>query len=117
MDSIECPHCKQHGTPHLWHYQPFLLGKLRYLKMQHICRYCGVVMYESGGQITGWGWVCLTALGYLLGVFFLQRTFPKLGLTLDHVIGPILYIFVYGILFLGVRKLYRYFKQSSQRPK
>ncbi|MFZ6876455.1 hypothetical protein ACO0LF_30755 [Undibacterium sp. Di27W] len=116
MDSIECPDCKHQGTPHLWHYQPFFLGKIRYQKTQHQCRICGSVMYESGGQITGFGWLCLIALAYLLGVYFLQRAFPGLGLNLGNVFNPIINIFIFGLLFLSVRKLIQFLRRNNRKP-
>lgn len=43
---MECPHCRRSVVPRLW-----LTGGdvLTYKTTQHLCPYCGVVMYETGG--------------------------------------------------------------------
>ena len=45
-ESIKCPHCGRSVVPHLW-----LTGGdfLTYKRTQHLCPFCGVVMYETGG--------------------------------------------------------------------
>ncbi len=45
-EGIECPHCGRAVVPRLW-----LTGGdfLKYKTTQHLCPYCGVVMYETGG--------------------------------------------------------------------
>ena len=58
MDKIQCPHCKANGIPHLWHYQPSM-ALFRFAKTQHICRLCGQVMYETGGQMNVLGYLAL----------------------------------------------------------
>lgn len=43
---IECPGCKRAVVPRLW----FTGGDyMSYIKTQHVCPFCGVVMYETGG--------------------------------------------------------------------
>lgn len=73
-------------------------------------------MYETGGEITGFGWICLIALGYLLGVFFLQRAFPSFDLSGVNVINTIVTIFIFGLWFLVFRKIIRYFRNKSRKP-
>jgi hypothetical protein len=58
MDSVKCSRCGKHSIPRLWHVRPFL-GSLRYMKIQHLCPFCGVCMYESGGQFTAVGKIIL----------------------------------------------------------
>lgn len=45
-ERIECPNCRREVVPRLW-----LTGGdfLTYKTTQHLCPYCGVVMYETGG--------------------------------------------------------------------
>lgn len=45
-ESIKCPHCGRSVVPRLW-----LTGGdfLTYIRTQHLCPFCGVVMYETGG--------------------------------------------------------------------
>lgn len=45
-ENIKCPGCKRAVVPRLW----FTGGDyMSYIKTQHVCPYCGVVMYETGG--------------------------------------------------------------------
>jgi hypothetical protein len=45
-EHIECPSCKRAVVPRLW----FNGGDfMSYMKTQHICPFCGIVMYETGG--------------------------------------------------------------------
>ena len=43
---VECPNCHRGVEPQLW-----LIGGdlLTYKRTQHLCPFCGVVMYETGG--------------------------------------------------------------------
>ena len=45
-EPIRCPHCGRAVVPRLW-----LTGGdfLTYKLTQHLCPFCGVVMYETGG--------------------------------------------------------------------
>lgn len=45
-DRITCNGCGREVVPRLWHYGG---GRLTYMKTQHLCPFCGVVMYETGG--------------------------------------------------------------------
>ena len=55
-NNIECPRCGHRVMPRLWHYSG---GSLSHMKVQHLCPFCGVVMYETGG---GMRWSCLLPL-------------------------------------------------------
>jgi hypothetical protein len=75
----------------------------RYLAIQHICPFCGVVMYESGGQITPLGWVaaiilaCVVVIG--LGAELRRST------DLFHIVGIIGSTLFWGyIIFRIVRR-------------
>jgi DNA-directed RNA polymerase subunit RPC12/RpoP len=45
-ERVRCPHCSRAVVPRLW-----LTGGdfLTYKTTQHLCPYCGVLMYETGG--------------------------------------------------------------------
>ena len=45
-DLIKCQNCGRSVVPRLW-----ITGGdfLTYMTTQHLCAYCGVVMYETGG--------------------------------------------------------------------
>jgi hypothetical protein len=47
-DGVVCPGCQREVMPRLWHYD---CGSLTYMKTQHLCPFCGVVMYETGGGV------------------------------------------------------------------
>ncbi|ARU54357.1 hypothetical protein OLMES_0251 [Oleiphilus messinensis] len=56
MDKVVCEDCGKSCIPRLWNYSPFLGGiyfiPVRHLKTQHLCAFCGICMYETGGEIT-----------------------------------------------------------------
>jgi ribosomal protein S27AE len=68
-DRIICPGCGRGVVPRLWHYGG---TSFTYARVQHLCPFCGLVMYETGGGIR-WGClapvlllvVVLAVLGYL----------------------------------------------------
>lgn len=51
MDTVKCGSCSGNVVPRLWHYGG---GIASYMKTQHMCPLCGVVMYETGGGIRTW---------------------------------------------------------------
>ena len=55
-NNIQCPKCGRRVVPRLGHYGG---GPLTYVKVQHLCPFCGVAMYESGGGVR---WGCLIPL-------------------------------------------------------
>lgn len=106
MDTIECPYCHKNSTPHLWHYRPFP-GPARYTKTQHICRFCGVVMYESGGGIRPIGWI------YALFLLILLTPIAALvpgGAALSAVFGLLQLGLMLFVGYLLVRFIIRKFK-------
>lgn len=76
-ERIACASCGRRIVPRLWHYGG---GRLSYMKTQHLCPFCGVVMYESGGGVR---WGCVTpalALLVLVGWFFILIIYLRLRL-------------------------------------
>lgn len=63
-ERVDCKNCGKKSTPRLWHIKG---GFFRRKRIQHICPYCGVVMYQTGGGV-GFGLIGLGAL-LLLAVF------------------------------------------------
>jgi hypothetical protein len=53
---IACRSCGRNIIPRLWHYGG---GRLSYARIQHICPFCGVVLYETAGGVR---WGCLLIL-------------------------------------------------------
>ncbi|UTV98299.1 hypothetical protein KDW99_13620 [Marinomonas rhizomae] len=61
-ERIDCNKCGKKCTPRLWHLKGgFFLRK----RIQHLCPYCGSVMYESGGGV-GLG---VIGLGVLFAIY------------------------------------------------
>jgi uncharacterized paraquat-inducible protein A len=54
-DRVGCPQCGRQVVPKLWHVRKMLA----YPVIQHVCPFCGVVMYETGGQPR---WGCIIAI-------------------------------------------------------
>lgn len=75
---VNCRNYNNTGSPHLWHYQPFL-ASFRYLKTQHICRACGTVMYETGGKISPVGWIKAFLSVYMLAGIVIVIGMPIMG--------------------------------------
>jgi hypothetical protein len=48
-EGVECPACKRAVTPRLWFTNE--RNPVAYRKAQHICLFCGVIMYETGGGV------------------------------------------------------------------
>jgi ribosomal protein S27E len=66
-ETIECPSCQRAVIPRLW----FTGGDyMSYMKTQHICPLCGIVMYETGGGYKR-GAVIATIVGVPLILFAL----------------------------------------------
>lgn len=47
-DRIACAGCGRRIVPRLWHYGG---GRLTYVRTQHMCPFCGAVLYETGGGL------------------------------------------------------------------
>lgn len=61
-EGVECPSCRRAVVPRLW-----LTGErnpVAYRKAQHLCPYCGVIMYETGGGVN---WAAVTILLIVFG--------------------------------------------------
>lgn len=74
-EGVRCPGCGRSVVPRLWHYGG---GALTYVKRQHLCPFCGAVMYESGG---GFRWGCLLPLiliPLVTGLIFILITLARL---------------------------------------
>lgn len=94
MDTIQCRHCQRHSVPHLWHYRPFFAA-FRYMKIQHICRFCGVVMYESGGGPTLLGKCLLGVFTLIFGLIFLSQEFHHVNFA------QVFFVIVLGAFNIG----------------
>ena len=112
MDKVECSQCGQNCVPRLWNYKPalsdFWIINLRYLKSQHLCPFCGVCMYESGGE--------LTLMGKLF-IFYVLIPLPIMVAIDDHDF-PVWSYIVYCLLvtplvwFKKTREIIRRYKKS-----
>lgn len=97
--NIVCPSCNSRCVPRLWHYNPSFAG-FRYMKTQHLCPFCGVAMYETGGQLRPFGKIALLffilpiVISFSIGItteFCGQRVSGIFGILGDLVL---LYFFV-----------------------
>lgn len=98
MDTITCNSCNRKVVPRLWHYRLWtdrLLANrffnVEYMKTQHICPLCGVIMFETGGGMTlpakivfgffGFmlAWLVLTSMAQSL--FFPAKPTPAVSCT------------------------------------
>jgi hypothetical protein len=61
-DLITCSGCGRQVVPRLWHYGG---GTFAYMRTQHLCPFCGAVMYETGGGVK---WGCLAPVLLLIFV-------------------------------------------------
>lgn len=61
-------------VPRLWHYGG---GALSYAKIQHLCPFCGTVMYETGGGVKLGCLAPLLILPLLAGLLFILITFMQ----------------------------------------
>lgn len=101
MDHQECPKCAKSAVPKLWHYRPFM-GRLRHLKTQHLCPFCGCCMYETGGEITFFGKLILVCFVPLLVIVALQDYLRKFGNVGSYIFTALSVTFAAGVvLWLG----------------
>lgn len=75
------------------------------MRTQHICPFCGTVMYESGGGIRPIGWLFFLFFGGLAGYVFLAIVFP--GTNFLDLFSIVFGLAVWGWIF---HKVYRHFK-------
>jgi len=80
LDKIECPHCRRQCVPKLWHYRP-AFGALRYMATQHLCPFCGGVMYQTGGQLSFFGWLVTLIVGSIFAVGLVAQLFKSKDVT------------------------------------
>lgn len=109
MDKVECPGCHRHCVPRLWHYSPFLGGSLRYMKTQHLCPFCGTVMYESGGEINPICWTfaaIFAVIGVWIGSELLFQDAHDKGIIVRSLDLTVKVAFLYGA-YRVVRKVFR----------
>ena len=73
MDAITCNSCNRKVVPRLWHYRLWtdrLLANrffnVEYMKTQHICPLCGVIMFETGGGMTLPAKIVFGFVGFML---------------------------------------------------
>lgn len=109
MSNVKCKKCDKSSVPRLWHYGGSVFT---YMKTQHICPFCGVCMYESGGGISGMGKVILLLLFLfmtivLLAIFEDWLKFHNFGF-LSNLFGSIANI---GFMFLILYLLFKFVKR------
>lgn len=80
MSLTECGNCGHSCVPRLWHYGGgFLTERTR----EHLCPFCGVVMYRTGGGFNGIArflfWFQIVPLSVLLLLALLVSALGRLG--------------------------------------
>jgi len=78
-ERIGCPKCARQVLPRLWHHAG---GRVTYMKTQHLCPFCGVVMYETGGRLRRGCWVLIAIFGLLFVAQLAVILFFRLTRTL-----------------------------------
>ena len=81
MRGIECNNCGERVIPRLWFYEPPFLGGGGYMRTQHICSYCGVCMYETGGDLNPLGKFCGGVILAVVAFFASVALFGPTGPT------------------------------------
>lgn len=76
-ERIACTACGRRIVPRLWHYGG---GSFTYVKTQHMCPFCGVVLYETGGGVRRG---CLMALA-VFGLLFVTLAAFIIAIQLAH---------------------------------
>ena len=76
-ERIACTSCGRRIIPRLWHYGG---GRLTYVKTQHMCPFCGAVLYETGGGVRRG---CLLALA-VFGLLFVALAAFIISIQLAH---------------------------------
>lgn len=77
-ERIACSACGRRIVLRLWHYGG---GRLTYVKSQHICPFCGVVLYETGGGVRRgcllalavFGLLCVTLAAFIIAIQLAHR--------------------------------------------
>jgi FtsH-binding integral membrane protein len=74
---------------------------------QHICPFCGGVMYESGGEMSVGGWLIVGLLGVILAIAMIAQIFKsKNAIEVAEIVGSTL---IWGFL------TYQIFKRFKKR--
>lgn len=108
MDHIQCSSCNRQVIPRLWHYSP-ILGRFRYLKTQHLCPFCGVEMYTTGGSINFVGKIVLVLL-FLLTFSTIRRALNELG-PVGNILASVIGLTIIAIIYLTAAKaVWRFIK-------
>lgn len=79
-ERIACTACGRRIVPRLWHYGG---GSFTYMRTQHLCPFCGVVLYETGGGVRRG---CLLALAAFALLFFMLAALI-ISIQLAHRLG------------------------------
>lgn len=74
-DRITCSGCGRKIIPRLWHYGG---GTFTYMRTQHQCPFCGIVMYESGGGFRLGCLLPLIIIPLFTGLVFILITLMQL---------------------------------------
>lgn len=77
-EKIECPRCGREVVPRLWHVRK----RLSHMVTQHLCPFCGAVMYETGGEPR---WGCIVAILLLAFILTLPAILLLVNSALRHV--------------------------------
>jgi ribosomal protein S27E len=93
METIKCNSCSANVVPRLLHYGG---GLFTYLKTQHMCAICGVVMYETGGGIRRW--VKVFAFLLLMGFANVYIRSSTTGITNVILTGLLALLFIYLLI-------------------
>jgi ribosomal protein S27E len=68
-ERIACTGCGRRIVPRLWHYGG---GRLTHMRTQHMCPFCGAVLYETGGGLRRG---CLVGLAVFALLFVILTIF------------------------------------------
>lgn len=74
-EGVRCPACGRSVVPRLWLKNE--RSVVMYRTSQHLCPYCGVVMYESGGGVNWPVVMFLLAVFAVCGLFLLAAFMLK----------------------------------------
>lgn len=76
-ERIQCSKCGRKVVPRLWHVRK----RLSHMVTQHLCPFCGAVMYETGGEPR---WGCIVAILLLIFILSLPAILVFINLALRH---------------------------------
>ena len=74
-EGVQCPGCQRSAVPRLLF--KGVRNPIAYRKAEHVCPYCGVIMYETGGGVSVWAVLLLLivfgACALVLVMMFMSR--------------------------------------------